>query len=485
MPDSHSDNSLKRRSIKALLWTGSELVMRQILHLAVTIILARLLNPEEFGTVSLLYIFVGVGSVFIESGFSSALVQKQDITSADESTVFWFNLTMGALVSLLLWLIAPWIAIFYQRPILIPLMGMLALSVFVSSLGSLQNTLFTKNLNFKAPMQANVFAAMISGIVACVLAYYGYGVWALAWQILINSVITCSLLWLLSPWYPRLIFSLKSLKKLFGFGSYLLLTGLMDVAYRRFYGLLIGKIYSVHDLGIYTRAENTKQIPVDMLSMLLYRVAFPLFSAAASDYQRLRRGMVIALRGIMFLNVPMMLGLMVTADTLIPVLFGGQWTPSVPILQVLCLAGVLWPLHVINLSVLKSLGHSHLFFRLEIIKKILGVSFILGGLQYGIMGLAWSQVVSGMTSFWINAFYTRKFLNYGVWNQVLDFLPVTVISIIMAVTVFYAGQVINLSINGLLLAQIAIGVFLYWGLCSTFKVAAYQDILNILKRRVA
>jgi len=481
--DTGADNSLKQRSIKALIWTGSELLMRQGLQFGVAIFLARLLSPEEFGTVALLSLFVGIGTVFIESGFSSALVQKHDITHADESTVFWFNLGMGAVVMVLLWLVAPFVANFYQRPVLTPLMGVMALSVFISAVGGIQHTLLTKNLNFKAPMQASVAASLLSSIVVCVLAYYGYGIWALAWQTLTNCVVTSSLLWLLSRWRPSLTFSLPSLKKLFGFGSYLMLSSLMDVAYNRFYSLLIGKIYSVHDLGIYTRAENTKQIPVDLLSMLMYRVTFPLFSAAANDCDRLKRGMVIALRGIMFLNVPIMLGLMVTADKLVPVLFGGQWTPAIPLLQVLCLAGVLWPLHVINLSVLKALGHSHLFFRLEILKKILGTLLIIGGLYYGIIGLAWSQVVFGVLAFWINAFYTRKFLKYGAWGQMFDFLPVTIISIIMAVAVFYAGQVINLPTIGLLSAQIGLGIFIYWGLCSVFTVAAYQDIMNILIKR--
>jgi teichuronic acid exporter len=445
MSSTYADNSLRKRSIKALIWTGSELLMRQGLQLGIAVFLARLLSPEEFGTVALLALFIGIGNVFVESGFSSALVQKQDITHTDESTVFWFNLGMGVSVAVLLWLVAPLIADFYQQPVLTPLMWVMALSVFVSAIGGIQHTLLTKNLNFKAPMQASVTASLLSGIVVCVLAYYGYGVWALAWQTLINSAVTSSLLWLLSCWRPSLTFSIQSIKKMFGFGSYLMLASLMDVAYNRFYSLLIGKVYSIHDLGIYNRADNTKQIPVDLLSMLMYRVAFPIFSAAASDCKRLKRGMVIALRGIMFLNVPVMLGLMVTADKLVLVLFGEQWTPAVPLLQVLCLAGVFWPLHVINLSVLKALGHSHLFFRLEVIKKILGTLFILGGLYYGLMGLAWSQVVFGVVTFGINAFYTRKYLGYGVWRQMLDFLPATIISIIMAVAVFYAGQVINLS----------------------------------------
>ncbi|MGZ8261983.1 MAG: MOP flippase family protein [Methylotenera sp.] len=486
MPDRDAHSSLKRRSIKALIWTGSELLMRQVVQFGIAVYLARLLSPEEFGTVALLYLFIGIGTVFIESGFSSALVQKQDFTNLDVSTVFWFNLGMGASVAMLLWLVSPFIAEFYQRPVLTPLMGLLALSVFISAAGSIQNTLLTKNLNFKATMKASVVASLLSGIVVCVMAYYGYGVWALAWQTLINSVVRSSLLWLLSKWRPSLAFSIQSLKKMFGFGSYLMLSSLLDVGYNRFYSLLIGKIYGVHDLGIYNRAENTKQIPVDLLSMLLYRVAFPLFSAAANDCERLKRGMVLALRGIMFINVPMMLGLMVTSDKLVPVLFGDKWAPAIPILQVLCLAGVLWPLHVINLSVLKALGHSHLFFRLEVIKKILGTLFILVGLYYGIMGLAWSQVVFGIVAFWVNAFYTRKFLKYGVWKQMLDFLPVTIISIIMAVAVFYAGQVINLSTNGILSAQITLGAFIYWGLCRIFKVAAYRDIMDILmKRKIA
>ncbi|WP_268117737.1 MOP flippase family protein [Methylobacter sp. YRD-M1] len=486
MSSVYADNSLKKRSIRALIWTSSELFMRQGLQFGVAIFLARLLSPEEFGTVALLALFIGIGNVFIESGFSSALVQKQDISHADESTVFWFNSGMGILVAVLLWLVAPLIADFYQRPVLTPLMGVMALSVFISAIGGIQHTLLTKNLNFKAPMQASVAGSLLSGIVVCVLAYYGYSVWALAWQTLTYSAVTSSLLWLMSSWRPSLVFSIQSLKKMFGFGGYLMLTSLMDVTYNRFYALLIGKVYSIHDLGIYNRAENTKQIPADLLALLVYRVAFPLFSAAANDHERLKRGVVIALRGIMFLNVPIMLGLMVTADKVVPVLFGEQWTPAVPLLQVLCLAGLFWPLQAINLNVLKALGHSHLFFRLEVIKKVLGTLLILGGLYFGTMGLAWSQVIFSVVAFGINTFYTGKYLQYGVWNQILDFLPATIISITMAVAVFYAGQVINLSTNHLLLAQVALGIFVYWSLCSVCRITAYQDIMNVLmKRKIA
>lgn len=447
--------------MKAILWTGSELIMRQGLQLGIAIFLARMLTPEQFGTVALLYVFIGIGTVFIESGFPSALVQKQDITHTDESTVFWFNLVMGAVVAVLLVIIAPLIAQFFQQPILTDLMGVLAFSVFVSALGGIQHTLLTKQLNFKAPMQASVTASVMSGGVVCYLAYHGYGVWSLVWQTLANNLVTSCLLWLFSNWRPALVFSLESLKKLFGFGSYLMLTSLMDVVYNRFYGLIIGKIYSVHDLGIYNRAENTKQIPVDLLSMLMYRVAFPLFAATINDQKRLRRGVMIAIRGVMFLNVPIMLGMIVTCDKLVPIIFGQQWLPSVPILQVLCLSGALWPLHVINLNVLKALGHTNLMFRLEILKKILGLVFILVGFSYGIMGLAWSQVVFGVVAFWINSFYTERFLNFGFIKQFKEIFPVFIASGLMAVGVYQLDIVLIQPLGYKLGIEIVFGVLLY------------------------
>ena len=484
MSNSKKHTHLKKKAVSAAFWSGAENFMRQGLQFIVAVILARILSPEEFGTVALLYLFTGIALVFIDSGFSSALIQRQDTTLTDESTVFWFNLAMGILVAILLWFSAPLIANFFNLSILIPLTKVIAFSLVVNALGSVQMTMFIKQLNFKILMKTGILSTFISGAVAISLAIYGYGIWALAFQMIVGSVVTTSLLWLYSSWRPKLNFSYLSLRSLFSFGGYLMLSALLDVVYNRAYYLLIGKFYGVRDLGFYTRADNTKQIPVDLLSRTLERVAFPIFSAAAHDKEKLQRGTKLAVRGIMLVNVPMMLGLMVTAENVVHVIFGEKWLPAVPILQVLCLAGIFWPLHVINLNILKAQGHSHLFFRLEIAKKIIGFSFLAIGMIFGIMGLAWSQVAFGIVGFMINAYYTGKFLDYGAFRQTADFIPGLLVAVIMAIVVFTIEKISTEEVVITLCLQVITGVCIYLGLSVFLKLKAYRDCINLLSKKL-
>lgn len=475
--------SLRARSVSAILWSGLDAFMRQGLQFFVAIALARLLSPEEFGTIALLYLFTGLTSAFIDSGFSAALVQRQDITHVDESTVFWFNLGMGLLFAGLLYLAAPWIADFYGEPILVPLTGVLALSLFINALGGIQQTLLSKRLDFKTSMRIGVVATLASGATAIILAQAGFGIWALAAQTLVASMISTAMLWLLNGWRPLLAFSLHSARRLFEFGGYLMISGLLDVVYNRIYSLLIGKLFGVRDLGLYNRADTTKQIPVEVLSGVLARVAFPIFSAASQDRERLRGGVRHALRGMMLVNVPMMLGLMVTAESALRVVFGEQWRPAAPMLQVLCLAGIFWPLHIINLNVLKAQGHARLFFKLEIAKKIIGTLLLLLGLTQGLMGLAWSQVVFGFLAFLVNAHYTRRFLEYGAWRQFLDFLPILLASAAMAALVHLAGALLDEPPYMILPIQVLLGGAAFFLVAAVLPLRAYQDVLGLLARR--
>ena len=480
--------TLKSRALSATLWSGADILMRQGLQFGVSIALARLLSPEEFGTIALLYLFTGIASAFVDSGFSSALIQRQEITHTDESTVFWFNLMIGASVALGLWAVAPFIAGFFALPILVPLTGVLALNIFLSALGSIHSTLLTKHLNFRVQMKISGFATLISGAVAIAMAWYGYGVWALAAQTLAATSATTLLLWCISPWQPAMVFSKKSVRQLFGFGGYMLASGLLDIIYNRAYTVLIGNFFGVRELGFYNRADNTKQLPVGVLTGILARVALPIFSAAADDKVQLRRGVQLALRGMMLVNVPMMLGVAATAEPLVLTLFGAKWLPSVPILQILSLGAVLWPLHVINLNVLMAQGHSHLFFRLEVAKKLLGSALLIAGTFYGIVGIAWSQVIFGIFAFAINAHYSKRFLNYGVFAQTRDFSAILTISIFMALGVYWANTQAHLLPVHLfpivqLIALIVLGLVIFVGLAHIFRLTVLREVISLLQRR--
>lgn len=476
-------NGLRSRALSAVLWSGIDTFVRQGLQFAISVVLARLLTPEEFGTVALLYLFIGIAGAFVDSGFSSALIQKQDVTYADESTVFWFNLLMGLIAATVLWSAAPAISSFYGIPILLPLTGVMALNILIGSLGSIHSTLLTKRLDFRTHLKVGGIASGISGVLAVILAWRGYGVWALAAQTLLTTLIATVLLWLFNPWRPGLVFSFASARRLFGFGGFLLASSLLDIAYSRIYTLLIGKFYGVHELGFYNRAETTKQLPVGVLTSVLSRVAFPIFSSAASDREQLKRGVKLALRGIMLINVPLMLGLAVTAEPFIHALYGHQWVPAAPVMQVLCLGAVLWPLHVINLNVLMAQGYSHLYFRLEVVKKLLGVALLSWGAFYGMMGIAWSQMAFSLIAFGINAYYSKDHLGYGAKEQMLDIVPAFLVSAAMAGMLALLQQAIVMAPLLEMAVLTLVGFVFYFAVCWIGRVSLLQDMLHLLRQR--
>lgn len=466
---------IKSRASRASLWSGADIFLRQGLQFAVSITLARLLTPEEFGTVALLALFIGVAGIMIDSGFSSALIQRQNVTREEESAVFWFNAGMGLIAAALLCLASPAIAAFFDAPVLVPLTCVMALNLFISSLGSVHTALLSKVLDFKTQMKVGAVASAISGATAVVMAWRGAGVWALAGQVLLATVTTVILLWAWHDWRPLWAFSFKTLKPLFGFGGFFLLSGLLDTIYGRVTTLIIGKLYSVGDLGQYNRAWGTQQLPANTLSSIMNRVAFPSFSAHAQDKDLLSRATRKVLRGLMFLNTPAMFGLMASARPAVEVLFGPQWLPCVPILQVLCLYGLFWPLHLINLNVLMAQGYSNLFFRLEVAKKTIGVGVLLAASPFGILAMAWSQVVLGAISFVLNAHYTGVFLKYSSFRQMLDTLPFVLLAVPMAGIVWLIPKGAALPAFPLLCVQVGVGAALYLGMAAVLRLETFLE----------
>jgi len=473
---------IKKRSLYAVIWSGIDLFIRQGFQFVVAIVLARILSPEEFGTIALLYIFIDLGSTIVDSGFSSALIQKKNTTNSDESTVFWFNVACGAAISVGVYFSAPIIVRLFELPILEPLVQVLSFTIFIKSLSAVHQTLLIKQLEFKAIMKVGVGSSFISGVIAIYLASENYGVWALAAQVVSSSLLSTMLLWYFSRWRPKCVFSLSSLKELFGFGGFIMAAGILDVIFNRIYAIVIGKLYGVAELGFYSRADNTKQIPVKFLSGLLARVAFPIFSEVASEQAKLIKGIKVAISGIMLINIPIMFGIIATADNLVDVLFGEKWSSSVTLLKILCLAGVFWPLHVINLNVLKAQGYAKLFFRLEIIKKVVGIFYIfVGSYYYGVIGLAWSQVLFGLTSFYINAYFTGVHLQYGAWEQIKDFVSAIGVSVVMMFVVIVLSPYLSSTPFVKLITQIFIGFLSYFIMCFIFRIKVLTVVKGLLK----
>jgi len=471
---------LKQRAVTATYWSAIDLFLRQGLQLVVTIVLARILSPEEFGTIALLSLFIGISSVFVDSGFSSALIQKQDATHIEESTVFWFNLVAGFLLTLTLWLTAPYIADFYDKPALTNIIYVISLVISINSFGAIHIALLTKRLDFVTQMKIGTLANVVSGTTAVILAWKGFGIWALVAQSLISSVLTNLLLWVFNSWRPEFRFRLTSARHLFGFGGYMVAATLLDTVYSKGYTLLIGKFYGAKELGFYSQAENTKQFPSSILSSIFLRVAFPMLSAIATDKNKLQRGVQLSIRSMMLINIPMMLGLAVLADIFIVAVFGDRWLPAVPVLQILCLAGVLWPYHAINMSVLLAQGHSRLVFNLQIIKSIIGISLLLVGAKFGILGIAWSQVALSAFGYMLNTHYTKIHIDYGAYKQCLDNLPTMLCTLPMLAGVYTLSTHWEAAPAIKLFSLAIIGALIFAALCYLFKLTAMKDILALL-----
>ena len=474
---------LLQRARSAVLWSGLDIFLRQGMGFIISVILARLLAPEDFGTLALLALFLGIASLFVDVGFTSALIQRQDATRVDESTVFWFNIGAAVIMTLILLASAPWIADFFSLPVLVPLTMLMACNVVISAMGSIHRTLLSKRLDYKTPIKISAISTVISGSIGVYLAWADYGVWALVWQTLASTVVVTMLLWLFSSWRPIFRFSGDSFKRLFGFSGWLFGARLLDTVYQRGYTILIGKFYGAHDLGIYYRADNTQQLPASMLTGVLSRVAFPLFSSVSHDKALLRRGVQLSVRSMMLIIGPSMAGLSALAVPFIRVVFGEQWLPAAPILQVLCLLGLMWPLHVINLNVLHAQGYAKLSFRLAIIKQSSGIVLLVIGSYFGIMGIAWSRVIQGVIGLIINGHYTGKFLDYGMREQIKDCLPSILLSAMMAALVGIADTWIE--IGGLLelLLLIILGATFYLACNMLLGIGAFRETVGFIRGR--
>jgi O-antigen/teichoic acid export membrane protein len=474
-------DSLKIKTVRGLFWSFFELIGQQIIKFGIAVILARLLEPSEFGLIAMLAIFIDLAQLFTFGGFGQALIQKQNASYLDECSIFYFNLTIGCVAAGVLWLSAPWLALFYHKSILADLSRVLAFNVIINSFGFIQVVLLSKEVDFKTQTKVSLVAAVTSGTIGIVMAFNGFGVWSLVYQSLSNNVIRTGLLWIFHHWRPSLIFSFSSLRSLFTFGSKLLLTGLLDTIYQNIYYLVIGKFYSPTILGFYSRAAAIQQLPVDNISQSVSRVTYPVFSSMQDDKLRLKNGTRKALKTMAMLVFPLMIGMAVVSEPLVVVLFTDKWLPCVPYLKYLCAAGILFPLNMINLNVLKAQGRSDLFFGLEVVKKAMAIISIVITFRWVISAMIIGHIVTSILSFILNSHYTGKLLDYPFFEQFRDLLPVTILSCLMGVLVY---AITFISIPGqllLLIIQIIAGVLVYLLFCHYFQLSAFKDIMRIAK----
>lgn len=474
-------DSLNNKAAKGVLWSSIERFSVQGVQFLVLLIIARILDPKDFGLVGMLAIFLAVTQSLIDSGFSQALIRKQDRTELDNNTVFYFNIIVSILLYFLLFAIAPWVADFYKEPQLVNLMRVLCLIVVINSFAVVQRAIYTAKLDFKTQAKASFIAALISGAIGVWMAMNEYGVWTLVWQQLLNAGINTLLLWIYSNWYPCWQYSWKSFRELFAFGSKLLASGLLDTIYTNMYALVIGKVFTASSLGYYSQADRFTKLPSSNLTGILQRVTYPVLCSIQNDDERLRTDYRKLLRLSAFIIFPLMCLLAGIAYPLVELLIGEKWRFAATLIIPLSFTMMWWPIHAINLNLLQVKGRSDLFLKLEIIKKTIGVTVLVLSIPLGLLFMCYAGIVTSILCLIINTYYTGKLIQVGFFIQMKDLSAVLFTSLL----VFAITCGVTQYINGILLQLIVgsiIGILLYAGTAYFLKFKELEYIKSFIRR---
>ena len=446
----------------------------------VMLVIARILSPKDFGLVGMLAIFLAVAQSLIDSGFSQALIRKQNRTELDNSTVFYFNIVVSVLLYILLYAIAPWVANFYDEPQLCKLMRVLCLVVIINSFAVVQRAIYTASINFKTQAKASFTAALLSGTVGIYMAINGYGVWTLVWQQLLNAGLNTLLLWIWSSWYPRLQYSWQSFRELFAFGSKLMASGLLDTIYNNMYTLVIGKVFSAASLGYYAQADRFTKLPSSNITGILQRVTYPVLCTLQDDDEKLRKDYRQLLRLSAFIIFPLMCGLAGVAHPLVILLLGEKWQFAATLIIPLCFSMMWYPIHAINLNLLQVKGRSDLFLRLEVIKKVIGVTVLIVSIPFGLLFMCYSGIVTSIVCLVINTYYTGRLINVGFLMQMKDLSGTLILSLLMFVFVFGVAFLLD-NILLKLFMGIFLGITLFFGISYILKFKELQYLRSIIK----
>lgn len=470
--------SIKHRAIDSTWWSTIEVASRYGVQFVVMIVLARLLLPADFGLIAMLLVFTSIGALLVDAGFATALVQRQQITPDDETTVFVFAACSGAIAGLAIWLAAPFIAGFYQEPRLVPLTHAIAWMLPLGGLAAVPDALLTKRLQFEKRARAQLLASGISGLIGIVLALRGFGVWSIAWQVVTEMLVRTAGLWFFARWKPAGRLSLPSFKSLFGFGGYMLLTRLLDTLYSRAQALLLGRLFDASTLGYYTLAQNVQQAPANFIGTVLNRVGLPVFAELADQPIRLRNALRMSLRLSLFVFLPCMIGLALAAGPIIAFVYGPHWQPATSILSLLALASAFWPMHVLNLAALTSQGRADLLLRLEIMKKAASFTLIILASPLGPVAVAGAVLASSLYGTVINTHYSRRMLDYDLAAQLLDQRLTISLCVLSAGT---GWAILHWTLPSLLhtVTAIVAATVIYIGGAFLFRSNALADLLGI------
>jgi len=477
-------SDLKKKTAKGMLWSAVERFSTQGIQFLFGILLARLLTPNDYGMIAMLTIFIAVSQTFIDSGFGNALIRKLDRTEADKATVFFFNIFMAMACYGIIFLSAPLIAQFYSMPELTDILRILAINLIIQAFGSIQHLNLTIDLNFKALAKVTFIGAIVGGTAGLICAYNGLGVWSLVVQQMATTSCRVILFWVLVHWRPKTFFNKSSFKNMFGFGSKLLASGLLNTLYDNIYDLIIGKAFAAATLGNYSRASHFANFPSSNVTGIFQRVTYPVLSKIQDDPDKLRKGYLKFLNMATLVIFPLMIGLAALAKPFILLVLTDKWFDVILILQIICIAQMWYPVHAINLNILQVMGRSDLFLKLEIIKKIEGITVLCITLPFGIIAMCFGQWFNAIFGLVVNTYYSGKLLNAGLLPQIKMYIPTLLNSLVMGAICLGVTQTLPEQEYALQLGVgFAAGVIYYIASNCIFNRETVKELLELFSKK--
>lgn len=464
--------SLAKRTVTGIFWNFSEQIGRRGVNVLVTLLLARFLVPEDFGLVAIISVIVAIASGLMESGFKQALIRMKDAALVDYNTAFFANLGLGMLSYGIIFSLAPMVARYFEEPALADLIRVGGITILINAFRVVQSAILSKELNFKALLMASLPASMVSGVVAVLLAYGGMGVWALIVQMVLYALLATMFTWNIGSWRPTLAVSRHSFHQMFSFGSRLFAASTLDTVFRNLYVIVIAKIFDTTIVGYYFFADKIRELIINQLVSSIRNVTYPALSTVQNDNVKLKDGFRKVLRVTTFSLFPAMAFLAALAEPLFKVFLPGNWEPAVPYLQLLCLAGILIPVHSVNLNILQVKGRSDLFLRLEIIKKAMLVVVLSVSVKFGIYGILIGQIITSIIAYIPNSYFTNRLINYSAREQLADFLPALFLSGTIGGLVYFFVVMLGWSAYAELLLFGVLAPILYLAVAYIFKMEA-------------
>lgn len=474
------EQSLRDKAIKGTIWSAADAFLGQGITFVVGIVLARLLTPEEYGLIGICLIFNAVLNGIVDSGFSNALIRKNNVSDVDYNTMFITNIVISMVLYLLLYIFSPWVAYFFERPELGTLVRAAGLVLIINALSMVQSTILTKSIDFKTKTKASFISAIFSGIVGIGMAFSGFGVWALIGQMLSKQIIYTILLWFFNKWSPKFSFCWKSFQYMWGYGWKLMVSGILNNLWNQLYQIVVGKWYSPATLGQYTRADGYASLFSSNLTVIIQRVSLPILSKIQDDKQRMVEAYRKLIKMTMFVTTICMISLAAVSEPLIYTLIGPKWIEASTYLPLICISMSLYPLHAINLNMLQILGRSDVFLYLEIIKKVIGLMPVCVGIFINIYWMLISSIVTSVFALYLNSWYTGRFLGYSFGKQLKDVIPFYLIAFFIGISIYFI-KYLPLNCVLILILQVLVAFIMCVIVCNKLSLSEFLLIKSLLK----